>query len=114
MSIKNYAEKNREAWNEAAGVHGKSRKIDYKEKFKDRNFSVLDGTLSSLLKKIPLEGGVVAQLCCNDGRELLSIINIMGAAGVGFDISDELLLRQKKLLNRLNLTVVLSEPILII
>ena len=87
MSIKNYAERNREAWNEAAGVHRKSRKIDYKEKFKDRYFCVLDGTLSSLLKKRSLEGGVVAQLCCNDGSELLSIVNIMGAAGVGFDIS---------------------------
>ena len=97
MSIKNYAEKNREAWNEAASVHGKSRKIDYKEKFKDRNFSVLDGTLSSLLKKIPLKGGVVAQLCCNDGRELLSIINTMGAAGVGFDISDEFIAEAKKI-----------------
>ena len=38
MSIKNYAERNREAWNEAAGVHRKSRKIDYKENLKIDTF----------------------------------------------------------------------------
>ncbi|MCZ2846333.1 MAG: methyltransferase domain-containing protein [Candidatus Bathyarchaeota archaeon] len=87
--MENYSEKNREAWNEAAGIHKKNRKINYCEQFKDKNFSTLDDTLSSLLKKIPLNGKNIAQLCCNNGRELLSIVNTAGATGVGFDISDE-------------------------
>ncbi|MBA7592407.1 hypothetical protein ES708_34588 [subsurface metagenome] len=57
--------------------------------FKNKNYSALDTTLSSLLNKISLSGRAVAQLCCNNGRELLSIVNTTGATGVGFDISDE-------------------------
>jgi len=90
-----YSERNRAAWNEAAGVHRKNRKINYAEEFKDKQFSVLDATLSSLLKKIPLERGVIAQLCCNDGRELLSIVNSIGVSGIGFDISDEFIAEAK-------------------
>ena len=95
MNIKNYAEQNQEAWNEAAGVHRKSRKIDYKEAFKDKKFSVLDNVLTSLLEKIPLQRKKVAQLCCNNGRELLSIVNTMDAIGIGFDISDEFIAEAK-------------------
>ncbi|GAF72857.1 unnamed protein product [marine sediment metagenome] len=89
MKTDNYSEKNREAWNEAASVHRKNRKVDYMVLFKNKNYSALDTTLSSLLNKISLSGRAVAQLCCNNGRELLSIVNTTGATGVGFDISDE-------------------------
>ena len=84
-----YTERNREAWNEAASVHRKNRKINYCELFKIKNYYALNATLSSLLKKIQLSDNAVAQLCCNNGRELLSIVNTMSASGVGFDISDE-------------------------
>ena len=89
MKTDNYSEKNREAWNEAAIVHRKNRKVDYTVLFKNKNYSMLDTTLSFLLNKISLSGRTVAQFCCNDGRELLSIVNTTGATGVGFDISDE-------------------------
>ena len=89
MKTDNYSEKNREAWNEAASVHRKNRKVDYMVLFKNKNYSMLDTTLSSILNKISLSGRTVAQLCCNNGRELLSIVNTTGATGVGFDISDE-------------------------
>jgi len=36
-----------------------------------------------------LDGKDFAQLNCNNGRELLSIINLGANSGVGFDISDE-------------------------
>jgi len=93
----NYAESNREAWNEVAGIHKKNRKINYCEKFKDNKYSALDNILSSLLMKIPLEGKHVAQLFCNNGSELLSIVNTMGTSGVGFDISDEFISEAKEI-----------------
>lgn len=97
VDIENYSERNREAWDEAASVHRKNRKINYRELFKNKNYSVLDTTLSSLLKKIPLHGKNVAQLCCNNGRELFSIVNTMGASGVGFDISGEFITEAKEI-----------------
>jgi len=103
MKTDNYSEKNREAWNEAASVHRKNRKVDYRVLFKNKNYSVLDSTLSSLLNKISLSGGTVAQLCCNDGRELLSIVNTTGATGVGFDISDEFIAEASAIAKSANL-----------
>lgn len=103
MKTDNYSEKNREAWNEAASVHRKNRKVDYTVLFKNENYSVLDTTLSSLLNKIPLSGRAVAQLCCNNGRELLSIVNTTGATGVGFDISDEFIAEASAIAKSTNL-----------
>jgi len=84
MKTDNYSEKNREAWNEAASVHRKNRKVDYIVLFKNKNYSALDTTLSSLLNKISLSGRTVAQLCCNNGRELLSIVNNYRCDGCWF------------------------------
>ena len=103
MKTDNYSEKNREAWNEAAIVHRKNRKVDYTVLFKNKNYSMLDTTLLSLLNKISLSGGTVAQLCCNDGRELLSIVNTTGATGVGFDISDEFIAEASAIAKSANL-----------
>ena len=103
MKTDDYSEKNREAWNEAAGVHKKNRKVDYTVLFKNKNYSVLDSTLSSLLEKISLSGKTVCQLCCNNGRELLSIVNSTGATGVGFDISDEFITEARTITKSANL-----------
>lgn len=97
MEMDYYSERNREAWNEAVSVHRKNRKIYYCEVFKNKNYSALDMTLLSLLKKIQLFGKTVAQLCCNNGHKLLSIVNTTGASGVGFDISDEFITEAKKI-----------------
>jgi ubiquinone/menaquinone biosynthesis C-methylase UbiE len=103
MKTDDYSEKNREAWNEAAGVHKKNRKVDYTVLFKNKNYSVLDSTLSSLLEKISLSDKTVCQLCCNNGRELLSIVNTTGATGVGFDISDEFIAEASAIAKSTNL-----------
>jgi hypothetical protein len=59
MKTDNYSEKTSEARNEAASVHKKSRKVDYTVLFKNKNYSMLDSTLSSLLDKISLSGRAV-------------------------------------------------------
>jgi len=91
VELKKYTEANREAWNEVTPVHEKNRKINLREEFKKPGFSTLDQTITGLLMEIGLEGKKVAQVCCNNGRELLSLINLGAKEGVGFDISDEAL-----------------------
>lgn len=103
MKTDNYSEKSREAWNEAASVHKKNRKVDYTVLFKNKNYSMLDSTLSSLLDKISLSGRTVCQLCCNNGRQLLSIVNTTGAMGVGFDISDDFITEARTIAESANL-----------
>jgi len=85
-------EKNREAWNEATAYHRKARKEFLHEGFKNPNFNTFDRTgddvLIEKLNQIGLTGKVVAQLPCNNGRELLSLIGLGAQKGFGFDISD--------------------------
>ena len=100
MDIKKYTDANREAWNEAILVHQKARlkkKIDYKKAFAQKGYSTLDKYELAKLKEIGLKGKRVAQLCCNNGRETLSLINMGAQSGVGFDISDEAIKEARKL-----------------
>jgi SAM-dependent methyltransferase len=85
-------EKNREAWNEAMTYHQKARGKYLREGFENQNFTTFtwegDEILIEKFKEIGLENKVVAQLPCNNGRELLSIVNLGAKKGIGFDISD--------------------------
>jgi SAM-dependent methyltransferase len=99
MDPKKYTEANRDAWNEATHVHQKHRGGSLKEKFREKGFSTLDETITAMLKDIGLKDKHVAQVFCNNGRELLSIINLGAASGVGFDISDEAIKEADELKN---------------
>jgi SAM-dependent methyltransferase len=87
--VKKITEANRIVWNEAVPIHKKSRKIDYLQAFLDPNFSVLDEIETAKLIDIGLHEKSVAQLCCNNGRELLSILRLGAKSGIGFDICDK-------------------------
>ena len=85
---KKYSEANRTAWNEAAPIHRKTRPVDLNEFFSKPGASLLDPVETGILKSFGLDGKTVAQLCCNNGRDLISIVNIGAKSGTGFDISD--------------------------
>jgi len=88
MDIQDYAERNREAWNEVAPIHRKGRKVDLRQEVVQDSFNVLEEVEIEALGRIGVSGKEVAQLCCNNGRELISILKMGAAYGVGFDISD--------------------------
>ena len=89
---KEIREKNREAWNEALLYHQKARNNSLHEGFKNQNFTTFnrdcDDILIEKLNEINLTGKVIAQLPCNNGRELLSLVKLGAKKGIGFDISD--------------------------
>jgi SAM-dependent methyltransferase len=89
MNLKDFTESNRVAWNQAAEYHRKYWGDKLRTGFAEPGFSTLNPTVTEVLRSFPLESWHVAQPCCNNGRELLSILNLGGASGVGFDISDE-------------------------
>ncbi len=89
MDIKKYTEANRHSWNEVTPIHQKARKVNLKDEFKKPGFSTLDNVITSKLKELAIDGKRVAQLCCNNGRETLSLVNTGAESAVGFDISDE-------------------------
>jgi len=83
------AEINRRTWNAAALLHRRERLPALTERFSHPGSSLLDDVLTAFLRERGLAGRRVAQPCCNDGREVISVANLGAARAVGFDISDE-------------------------
>jgi ubiquinone/menaquinone biosynthesis C-methylase UbiE len=87
--MEDYLAANRKSWNQAAPIHRRYNFADLTALFSQPGYSRLDTVVTAALQKIGLHGKRVAQLCCNNGRELLSIKNLGAARVTGFDISDD-------------------------
>jgi SAM-dependent methyltransferase len=84
---------NREAWNEATAYHQKARRDRLTAGFADPEFTTFDrdcdvALLEMLRRAVDLTGKTIAQIPCNNGRELLSLMRLGAAKAVGYDISD--------------------------
>lgn len=97
MDKRDYTAANRQAWNEAAPVHAGHNFEKLLKSFAQPGFSCLDKTETAILNEISVKDKAVAQLCCNNGRELLSIKNLGAGYCVGFDISDGFIDQARKL-----------------
>lgn len=82
-----FTEANRVAWDEAAPVHAKTNHARLLEGFATPGYCTLDDHCLDRLSEIGFEGKSVAQLGCNNGRELLSLRNLGAGRCVGFDAS---------------------------
>ena len=97
----NYIKSNKAAWEEAFEnrlpgwgdddhlvIKSKKYAMLYHEKYDD---------LKKEIEGMDLQGKTVAQFCCNNGRELLSLIHDSGVEyGVGFDIAENILGQAKQ------------------
>jgi SAM-dependent methyltransferase len=95
--MSDYSEANRSAWNETAPHHAAADFQRLLDGFQQPGFSVLDAFETGYLVQIGVAGKDVAQLSCNNGRELLSIKNMGAGRCVGFDISDAFIEQAQKL-----------------
>lgn len=97
MKNSDYTDANRAAWNKAAPIHYQHQFEKLMLAFETPGYSCLDEIETRLLYEIGVVGKSVAQLCCNNGRELLSIKNLGAEYCVGFDISEEFIAQAGKL-----------------
>lgn len=101
MSGKDVFESNRAAWNQAAAYHQKAFDHALHVGFQDPEFSVFkrkrDYIVNEKLSQIDFSGKTIAHIPCNNGRELLSLMRLGAAEGVGFDISDAAILEAQEL-----------------
>lgn len=98
LSRVDYTEANRRVWNQSAPVHRSSDSFQsLLDGFGEPGFSCLDATETERLQAIGVAGKRVAQLCCNNGRELLSIKNLGAGDCVGFDQSSGFLAQADEL-----------------
>ncbi|MCU0607298.1 MAG: class I SAM-dependent methyltransferase [Candidatus Edwardsbacteria bacterium] len=87
MDHTDYTEANRRAWNEAQTKKPAGSFARALARLRAGEDLIHDDIVDALAT-IPLQGRAVAQFCCNNGEELLSLCR-RGAAGcVGFDIAD--------------------------
>ncbi len=93
-----YVAANRAAWNKAAHLHEQADSFAILlEQFAQPGFSVLDAVERKWLQRLGVEGRAVAQLACNNARELLSVANMGAVECVGFDLSREFLAQGQQL-----------------
>ena len=93
-----YVSKNKQAWDASAKLHKKAKRWEeLKEGFRSKSFTTFDETATKMLQETGLKGKKVAQLGCNNGREILSLLNMGADAATGFDQSGEFLKQAEEL-----------------
>ena len=81
-----YIEGNKEAWEEAFDNRDASWGTDITERIQNEDYPFFEKEMADILRRIDTEGTSVGQFCCNNGRELLSLVKCGRAArGTGFD-----------------------------
>lgn len=85
MKVGEFTSANRAAWDEAAPLHRSQNMEALRTSFAEPGYSCLDAVETGILQKLGVFGKDVAQLCCNNGRELLSVRNLGARRCVGFD-----------------------------
>ena len=87
--MEKYIEGNKAAWEEAFDNRHASWGADITERVEKEDYPFFNDEMVAVLKKINTKDAVIGQFCCNNGRELLSLVKSGSAArGVGFDIAE--------------------------
>lgn len=84
-----YTTANRKAWDELEKQHRPATYAGLLKNFSVPGYSYLGDLETEKLVKLGLVGKSVAQLACNNGREIISIRNLGAANCTGFDISEK-------------------------
>ncbi len=82
---------NRKAWNASAPLHGAGPAWDDLCGIISAGGSTLDATLTSALQAAGIKGAKLAQIGCNNGRELFSALVLGASAAWGIDQSEAFL-----------------------
>jgi ubiquinone/menaquinone biosynthesis C-methylase UbiE len=93
-----YTNANRIAWNEAASRHAAHNNEALFEAFKNPEHVALEGDILDTLLQVGVKGKSIIHLCCNNGRETLSLRNMGAARCVGVDAADEFLAHGREMI----------------
>lgn len=96
-----YIKSNKEAWEESFEFRKDGWGDEICDKLK-KNELYLEKELIEELENINFHGKTVGQFCCNNGRELLSLMQLGAEKGVGFDIAENMVAYANRTACRLN------------
>ena len=78
--MEKYIEGNKAAWEEAFDNRDTSWGADITERIQNEEYPFFEKEMVDVLRKINTEGKTIGQFCCNNGRELLSLVKSGKAA----------------------------------
>lgn len=87
----NYIQENKAAWEEAFEHRHPGWGESNHERLLHEDLPFFCPDMAEELKGMEFKGKTVAQFCCNNGRELLSLMQLGPEAGFGFDIAENII-----------------------
>jgi SAM-dependent methyltransferase len=91
---------NKAAWDQSASLHKTTDTwATLLKSVSNPEFSCLDPTITGVLQSLGVAGKDVVQLCCNNGRESLSLYGLGARSVVGVDQSGAFLQQARELAN---------------
>lgn len=98
-----YIKSNKAAWEEAFEHRQQNWGDDNYERLMNEKLPFLNADVARELIEIDLKGKTIAQFCCNNGRELLSMMQLNPRHGVGFDIAENIIEQAKDTARKANI-----------
>ena len=93
-----HSQTNKAAWEEAFDMRARGFGENHALMLLSEPFAFLNPSVVEALKQLPLKGGCIGQFCCNNGRELMSVVrNFQAREGVGFDIAGNILVQARQI-----------------
>lgn len=87
--MEKYIAGNKEAWEEAFDQRDASWGADINSRIEMEEYPFFNEDTKKTLMRIDAKGKTIGQFCCNNGRELLSLVKCgMAKKGIGFDIAE--------------------------
>jgi len=91
----NYITDNKAAWEEAFDHRHQNWGDENYKRLKSEKLPFFNAGLREELLKTDFTNKSVAQFCCNNGREILSLMQLGAKNGVGFDIAENIIAQAK-------------------
>ncbi len=97
MRDNHYIEANRQAWNEVAPIHARHKMERLLARVREPTVSGMDEVERTFFANVNIRGKAVAQLCCNNGFELIEVKKLGTGRCVGFDIAERFIEQARQL-----------------
>lgn len=96
-SMQHVIEQNQKTWERAAAAHEEDALAQTRRNLMRGDGYYLDAQLRGAFAEVGIEGRTVAQFNCNNGRELISALQLGAAHGYGFDICERYIGQARRL-----------------
>ena len=102
--LMDYIEGNKKAWEEAFDNKKPGWGENHADLLLSQTLPFFNQDTIAELKSLDLEGKTIAQFACNNGRELLSAMQLGPANGVGFDIAENFIMQARQIAEKIGRT----------